>query len=382
MSSEVGLRYDSAAKRIYLITNGTHHASAEVDTTDFIKDGMLKEAHFLPEGHDGSGVPEIQLIFNTDAGADTIYVPVGDLVDIYKASEDGITLSDSTFSLKYDDIKEKTGLNALSTDLYGEPGDPGTIGRLQDLQEQIEAISVDNFGVLAFTGHLVPDLNVTTSYSSVGAFLQSTRGEDAHHETLKVKNGASYNIYFKEKDINNPKMVSVDNAGSTLLLGNGDVIIVHDHSNAEYIDLSNLLVATDENPISGGNVYILKAGVSRYEFEAEAKQRADDDNFISSWIISNFVNTSVDSYASTTTLRQDVSASQSLSVASNAYVLSDLSVAGQLFANSILSVDAARAVATTLSAGVMSSDTLTSRTTDVAEKLSATSAYIDWLSVG
>lgn len=131
-------------------------------------------------------------------------------------------------------------------------------------------------------------MNATTSYSSIGAFLQSTRGEDQHQDTLKVKNGASFNIYFKEKDLNNSKMISVDNAGSTLLLGNGDVLVVHDHSNSEYVALSDLLVATDENPISGGNVYILKAGVSRYEFEAEfeaeAKNRRDDDAFISAWI--------------------------------------------------------------------------------------------------
>ena len=127
-------------------------------------------------------------------------------------------------------------------------------------------------------------MNATTSYSSIGAFLQSTRGEDQHQDTLKLKNGASFNIYFKEKDLNNSKMISVDNAGSTLLLGNGDVLVVHDHSNSEYVALSDLLVATDENPISGGNVYILKAGVSRYEFEAEAKNRGNDDAFISAWI--------------------------------------------------------------------------------------------------
>jgi hypothetical protein len=62
-----------------------------------------------------------------------MYIPVSALVDVYTASEDGITLTDNKFSLKYDVIKDKTGLNALSANLYGVPGDPGTIGRLTDL---------------------------------------------------------------------------------------------------------------------------------------------------------------------------------------------------------------------------------------------------------
>lgn len=278
----VDFRYDAHDKLIKLSAgNSVYQISAD----DFIKDGMLQDVKYDAVGDDTHpNPPYIVLSFNTDAGKDDIWLRVNDLVDIYKASEDGITLSDNIFSLKYNDIKEKTGLNALSDDLYGVLGDPRTVGRLEDLQNQIDAISVDNFGVITFTGHLVPDLNATASYSSVGAFLQSTRGEDHHEETLKVKNGASFNIYFKEKDRNNPKMISVDNAGSTLLLGNGDVLVVHDHSNSEYIELSNLLVATDENPISGGNVYILKAGTSRYEFEAEVAKRIENDNFISASI--------------------------------------------------------------------------------------------------
>lgn len=346
----VDFRYDAHDKLIKLSAgNSVYQISAD----DFIKDGMLENVRYDAVGDDNHpNPPYIVLTFNTYAEKDEIWLRVDDLVDVYKASEDGITLSDNIFSLKYNDIKEKTGLNALSDDLYGVPGDPGTVGRLEDLQNQIDAISVDNFGAIAFTGHLVPDLDVTTSYSSVGAFLQSTRGEDHHEETLKVKNGASFNIYFKEKDRNNPKMISVDNAGSTLLLGNGDVLVVHDHSNSEYIELSNLLVATDENPISGGNVYILKAGTSRYEFEAEAAKRIENDNFISSWIEQNFANTGAESYALTTTLKQAVSADNNLSVANDAFVLNDLSVAGSL----------------------------TSKVADISEKLSATSAYIDRLS--
>lgn len=461
VSNDVGLSYDPVAKRIYLITNGSHHASAEIDTSDFVKDGMLKEAHFLPGGHDGSGVPEIELDFNTDSGIDTIYVPVGDLVDIYTASEDGITLSNNVFSLKYDDIKERAGINAISTSLYGSV-DPYKQGWLDSLQEQINAISSDDFGVVAFTGHLVPDVG-TSTYENLSGFFKSCGGFDDSVNPNHVKNGATYNIFFRDALSNNISAVTVNTDAGVISVGNGDVFIVHDHSNSRFIHLSDLVYADDTH----GNTYLLKAGVSRYEFEAEAKKREDDDAFISAWIKQNFANTGDESYALTTTLKQAISADNNLSVAKDAFVLNDLSVAGQLFVNgaqlgiktevdpgtgedktiaettadeisfvagdvdfssepkttinltknfitfqnaavdidatssfilsadktkvidatssqveilSVLTVSSDQARITTLSSGVLSSDALTSRVADISEKLSATSAYIDWLS--
>lgn len=327
VSNDVGLSYDPVAKRIYLITNGSHHASAEIDTSDFVKDGMLKEAHFLPGGHDGSGVPEIELDFNIDSGIDTIYVPVGDLVDIYTASEDGITLSNNVFSLKYDDIKKRAGINAISTSLYGSV-DPYKQGWLDSLQEQINAISSDDFGVVAFTGHLVPDVG-TSTYENLSGFFKSCGGFDDSANPNHVKNGATYNIFFRDALSNNISAVTVNTDAGVISVGNGDAFIVHDHSNSRFIHLSDLVYADDTH----GNTYLLKAGVSRYEFEAEAKKRGDDDAFISAWIKQNFANTEAESYSLTTTLKQAISADDNLSVANDAFVLNDLSVAGQLFVN-------------------------------------------------
>lgn len=327
VSNDVGLSYDPVAKRIYLITNGSHHASAEIDTSDFVKDGMLKEAHFLPGGHDGSGVPEIELDFNTDSGIDTIYVPVGDLVDIYTASEDGITLNNNVFSLKYDDIKKRAGINAISTSLYGSV-DPYKQGWLDSLQEQINAISSDDFGVVAFTGHLVPDVG-TSTYENLSGFFKSCGGFDDSANPNHVKNGATYNIFFRDALSNNISAMTVNTDAGVISVGNGDAFIVHDHSNSRFIHLSDLVYADDTH----GNTYLLKAGVSRYEFEAEAKKRGDDDAFISAWIKQNFANTEAESYSLTTILKQAVSADDNLSVANDAFVLNDLSVAGQLFVN-------------------------------------------------
>jgi hypothetical protein len=88
-----------------------------------------------------------------------------------------------------------------------------------------------------------------------------------------------------------------------LSVGDGDQLIIHEHNPIEGEDVKFIswadLKLIDEH--AAGNVYLIKAGVSRYEFEAEAKKRADDDNFISSWLSTNFANT-VDVDVSPTTI--------------------------------------------------------------------------------
>lgn len=62
-----------------------------------------------------------------------------------------------------------------------------------------------------------------------------------------------------------------------MVLGNGDVIIVHDHNkNNPYIQLEDLSV--------GENVRVYKAGVSRYEHV----KNVQDIAHISNWIDGNF----------------------------------------------------------------------------------------------
>lgn len=88
-----------------------------------------------------------------------------------------------------------------------------------------------------------------------------------------------------------------------LSVGDGDQLIIHEHNPIEgeevkFISWADLKLI-DEN--AAGNVYLIKAGVSRYEFEAEVKNRKDDDNYISAWISANFGNT-VDVDVSPTTI--------------------------------------------------------------------------------
>ena len=95
LSSTLTLDYDSDAKKIYL--KGIDGAEIDnIDTTDFVVDGMLKEAELgyckvvdgvhvdAQEGEEGA-VPCIKLTFNTDAKKEIIHIELSKLVDVYTA---------------------------------------------------------------------------------------------------------------------------------------------------------------------------------------------------------------------------------------------------------------------------------------------------------
>lgn len=97
VKSEVGLAYDSTAKKINL-TGKAGAVIASVDATSFIKDGMLESAELVvnPEGQDAGTY--LVLTFNTDSGSEPIYVDVSSLIDVYTAGN-GITITGKEISV-------------------------------------------------------------------------------------------------------------------------------------------------------------------------------------------------------------------------------------------------------------------------------------------
>lgn len=103
LSASVSLSYDVEGKKIKLV--GKEGANlGEVDSTAFLKDGMLESASFENN--------KLIFVFNTDAGKTQIEVPVADLVDEYTAGN-GLSLSGKEFSVKV------TGESFLSVDGEG-----------------------------------------------------------------------------------------------------------------------------------------------------------------------------------------------------------------------------------------------------------------------
>ena len=96
ISTQLGLTYDSGTKRIKL-TGVAGATVAEVDATDFIKDGMVQSVEL--EGNN------LVFTFNTDAGKDVVTVDLSKFIDVYTAGN-GVTISGKAISAKVDTASE------------------------------------------------------------------------------------------------------------------------------------------------------------------------------------------------------------------------------------------------------------------------------------
>lgn len=102
LSTTLGLTYDSESKKIKLTgLRGAATPIAEIDATDFVKDGMIKTVELIETAPDGSTPGRcLRITWNTDAGIDQTDINLSDLIDAYKAADNGgLTLSDNAFSI-------------------------------------------------------------------------------------------------------------------------------------------------------------------------------------------------------------------------------------------------------------------------------------------
>ena len=98
LSSTLNLKYDSTAKKIQLL--GINDAKiAEIDATDFIKDGMVDNVEFDPASKN------LTITFNTVSGKEAIPVDLSSLVDTYTAGN-GIAIAGNVISVKRDPNSE------------------------------------------------------------------------------------------------------------------------------------------------------------------------------------------------------------------------------------------------------------------------------------
>lgn len=74
------IEYDSTNKLIYL-KNGSTRLSGPIDATDFIKDGMVNNVTVGNGTGDNASTTCLLISFNTDAGQDTIELPIEDIFD-------------------------------------------------------------------------------------------------------------------------------------------------------------------------------------------------------------------------------------------------------------------------------------------------------------
>ena len=190
LSSTLNLKYDSNTKKIQLL--GIKNAViAEVDASDFIKDGMVNTVSFDPESK------ALTITFNTDSGKETITVNLSSLVDTYTAGN-GIAIDKNAVSIKVDPTSEKF----LSVDTAGVKisGVQSAIDSAKDAvvgEDTDTATSNTVHGAKAYAASLASNYATAAQGKKADSALQSiTKGTDGSYVTTMVgaKSGNSQSI--------------------------------------------------------------------------------------------------------------------------------------------------------------------------------------------
>ena len=98
--TKYGIVYDSATRKIKLTNDATQ---AEIDASDFIKDGMIVSVDVVNEDDQKKQGRFLKIVWNTaDLDDDDVvtYVNLSDLIDVYTADETSLELKENKFSIK------------------------------------------------------------------------------------------------------------------------------------------------------------------------------------------------------------------------------------------------------------------------------------------